>query len=66
MSAFKKLCKRFERLWPNYEIYFDELESYPGYYRVCITDKHILQIPAWYTFTSCRQFDQWMKGVVLE
>jgi hypothetical protein len=66
MKTFRKLCKRFEKLWENYEIWFDEQESYPGYYRVCITDKHILQLPAYYTFTSCRDFREWMDGVVLD
>lgn len=66
MKTFKKLCKRFEKLHPNYEVWFDELESYKGYYKVCITDKHILQIPAYYTFESCKEFKEWMEGVVLD
>ena len=66
MKTFRKLVKRFEKLHPNYECWFDELESFRGSYKVCITDKHILQLPAYYSFESCRDFREWMDGVVLD
>ena len=65
MKTTQKLVKRFHRLWPHHEAYLDELESYPGYYRVAITDLDH-DLTAWYTFTSCRDFREWMNGVVLD
>lgn len=65
MKTFEKLCKRFSRLFPGYEIYFDKLESYPGFYRVCIT-RLDFNIPAYYTFETCKQFAEWINGVILE
>jgi hypothetical protein len=64
MKTFRKLVSRFEHMYPDYEIFFDETESYSGFYRVCISD-NIVGIPAWYTFRTCVDFREWMNEVIL-
>ncbi len=61
-----EMCNKFEQMWENYEAYYDDLESYAGYYIVYITDKHLLQIPCRYEFSSIVEFKKWMEGVVLD
>lgn len=65
MKTFPKLIKKFKRLYPEYEAYFDTLESYKGYYRVAITEP-VCGLTAWYTFESCKDFSDWINGVVLD
>lgn len=65
MKTMQKLIIRFKRIHPDHEAYLDTLESYRGNYRIAITDlTH--DLTAWYLFTSCRDFREWMDGVVLE
>ena len=65
MKTMERLCRRFERLFPAYCAELDTLDSYRGYYRVCIIDlEH--DIWAWHVFTSCREFREWMEGVVMD
>lgn len=65
MKTMQKLCRQFERLFPEYCAELDEMESHKGYYRVCIIDLHN-NLWSWHIFTSCMDFSEWMHGVVLD
>lgn len=65
MKTMEKLCRRFERMFPDWCAELDTLESYPGCYRICIINT-ALDVWAWHMFTSCRDFCEWMHGVVLD
>lgn len=65
MKTMEKLCRRFEKLFPEYCADLDALESYRGCYRVCIIDVE-RDIWSWHIFTSCRDFREWMDGVVMD
>lgn len=64
MKTIRKLVKKFRRMYPEYEIWLNELESHEGYYLVHITAPE--GIGTCYTFTSCKEFDDWMWDVVLD
>ena len=65
MKTFKRLCKRFEKLHPDYSIWFNELESYQGFYRIAITrtDPHLT---SYYNFYNCKDFENWMDNIILD
>ena len=63
MKTMQKLCRRFERLFPIYAADLDTLESYRGCYRVCIIDLET-EMYYWHMFKSCRDFREWMDGLV--
>ena len=65
MKTMKKLVARFNRLNPDYEAWFDEMESYPGYYRIAITEP-VCGLTSFYTFKTAQDFRAWMDGVVLD
>jgi len=65
-GEFEETCKRFLELNPDYEIWFDKMESHAGYYPVTVTDKHILQLPSRMVFESWESFAEWVEGVVLD
>lgn len=65
MKTIKKLIKRFNRLNPDYSVCLDELESYAGYYRINITEP-VLGLTSCYTFETCKDFADWINGVVLD
>ena len=65
MKRMKQLIKRFEKMHPGYDVYFDELESCPGFYHIAITNR-IFKLTSWYIFETCKGFEDWMKGVVLD
>ena len=65
-GEIEEICKMFMEENPNYDAWFDSMESHAGYYPVVITDKHIMKIPARYVFESIAEFKDWAKGVVLE
>ena len=64
MKTIRKLCARFARLYPDYEIYFDEMESYKGYYIIYITEP-VLKLTSRNIFESCRDFAEWTNRIVL-
>ena len=69
MKTMKTLCSRFNRLHPGHVALFDEFFSYPGYYNVTIVDRREGKgygLSACYTFTTAREFREWMDGVVLD
>ena len=65
MKTMEKLCRRFEKLFPNYAADLDTIDSHKGYYKVCIFDLEF-NLPYWHIFTSCRDFREWMDGVVMD
>jgi hypothetical protein len=81
MPTMTQLCRRFSKVHPGYEAWLDRTESYPGFYRVYVQPTqpqlhlkigamrfatHALVDGTWYTFTTCRDFREWMDGVVLD
>ena len=64
MNTMEKLCRRFEKLFPGYAADLDDINSYRGYYRVCIVtpDNNYY----WHLFTSCKDFRDWMNGVTID
>ena len=65
MKTIPKLIRKFKNMYPEYDAYFDESESYKGYYRIAIIEP-VLELTSWYTFDSCRDFNDWIDGVVLD
>ena len=62
MKTMKQLVRRFNRMYsPEMEAWLDELESYPGLYRVVITDG--LGMTSRYIFKTCGEFMEWMNGI---
>ena len=64
MKTMEKLIKRFNRNNPGYMAELDWQDSYPGYYTVWITNTFGLS--ARYHFRTCKEFREWMDGVVLD
>jgi len=66
MKTMEKLVKRFNRLFGDafYTAELDWMSSYPGWYTVDITDP--LGMSTRYHFHTCKDFREWMDGVVLE
>ena len=62
MKTMQKLVDRFNKMNPDYHA---ELDSWEQKYTVYITEP-VCGITGRYVFKSCREFDEWMKGVVLE
>ena len=65
MKTIPKLIRRFKRLYPEYEAWFDEVCSYKGCYRIAITEP-VLHLTSDYIFSTCQEFEEWIDGVVLE
>lgn len=65
MKTIPKLIKKFKRIYPDYDAWFDKDFSYKGYYRVVITEP-VLHLTSDYIFSTCRDFNEWINGVVLD
>lgn len=65
MKTIPKLIRKFMRLHPEYEAWFDEMGSYKGYYRIAITEP-VLHLTSDHIFFTCREFEEWINGVVLD
>lgn len=62
MRTMKQLVKRFNRMYsPEMEAWLDELESYPGCYRVAISDG--LGMTSCYIFKTCEEFKDWTDNI---
>lgn len=71
MKTMEKLCKRFNRIHNGYKAIFDPFFSYRGYYNVTIMndDKDfpsLYGLTSVYTFKTCREFKEWIDGVVMD
>ena len=70
MKTILALCRRFNRIHAdsNSTAELDELGSYPGHYRICISTNYpgAGTLNAWYVFSSCRDFKEWTDGVIFE
>ena len=68
MKTMEILCTRFSRIHPGYTAYLNKIESYHGYYKIVIYSPVDLpiNIPFEYTFRSCREFSEWMHGVIMD
>lgn len=65
MKEMEKLVKRFNRLNPEYHAAFHpEWSDISDGYVVCISDP--FGYSTRYTFARCRDFREWMDGVVLD
>lgn len=64
MKTMESLCSRFSRIHPGYSAYLDPICSYPGFYNICIDSPD--GFPCWYIFRSCREFSEWMHGVIMD
>jgi len=64
MKTMEKLIARFNRMHPDY---LAELctDSWEPKYTVYITEP-VLGLVSRYVFDSCREFSEWMNGVVLD
>ena len=64
MKTMAKLIRRFNRMTPDYKA---ELctDSWEPRYTVYITEP-VCGMVSRYVFTSCRDFREWMDGVVLD
>ena len=65
MKTMEKLIKRFNRLMdPEMSAELDWINSYQGWYTVVITDG--CGLPGRYHFRTCKEFREWMDGVVID
>ena len=65
MKTMEKLIARFNRDNPGYTAELDWLDSYEGWYTVCIYDD-ACGTSGRYHFRTCDEFAEWMNGVVLD
>ena len=67
MKTMERLCKRFNRIHKPYTATLNTLDSYRGYYRVCIANKisDFFDDTCYYTFRSCAEFREWIDGVIM-
>lgn len=66
METMRKLVERFNRRHQHYRAFLDEINSYSGWYIIHISDYPNCFHSCMYRFSSCKEFSEWMKGVVLE
>jgi len=69
MKTMIKMINRFN--WmnkPNYSASYNFWESHRGYHKIWITrhDVNTGDLISEYTFTSAKEFREWMDGVVLD
>ena len=64
MKTMQKLVDRFNRINPDYHAELCR-DSWEQKYTIYITEP-VCGLTDRYVFKSCREFDEWMKGVVLE
>ena len=65
MATMEKLIRRFNKMNPAYKAELDWHSSYDGFYTVVIKEP-VYGIPATYHFRTCKEFREWMDGVVLD
>lgn len=65
MKTMKKLCKRFNVIHKYHIAELDPVESAEGYYVVYVTDE-LYNLSTRYVFETCKEFEDWMNGVVLD
>ena len=66
MKTMEKLLSQFNRNHRNHRAELDTINSYKGYYRICISSFYPFSLSSTYTFYTCKEFSDWMKGVVLD
>ena len=71
MKTIKKYIKQFNKNNPGFIAELNDIDSYINKqsncscYYIVITDTEN-DIPGFYQFYSCKEFKQWIDGVVLE
>ena len=65
MKTIQKLIAKFKRMYPDYDAYLDPIDSRKGYYWISITEP-VCGLSSWYCFGTCREFEEWINGVVLD
>ena len=64
MKTMEKLCRKFERIHPGYLADLCN-DNYEPRYTVFITEP-VLGLVSRYVFETCRDFSEWINGVVLD
>ena len=65
MKTMERLVAHFNRvLNPEISFWLDKMESYPGCYRIAVTDG--LGMTGHYIFRTCREFEEWANAVVFD
>ena len=65
MKTIQKLIKKFKRMYPDYDAWLDPIDSYKGNYHIAITEP-VCGLTSWHYFSTCREFNEWINGVVLD
>ena len=65
MKTMRRLCRYLERVHPGYIAELSEPESYRGWYKIYITEP-MRGLTSEYYATGCREFREWIDGVVLD
>lgn len=65
IKTMKELCMRFNAMHKYHVADFCSYESAVGYYVVYITDE-TFNLSSRYVFETCKDFEDWMNGVVLD
>ena len=63
MKTIKRIVERWNNQSNRIKLHFNELESYPGFYRINVTDIDF-NLSSWYTFVSVHDFTEWLKNVI--
>lgn len=64
MKTMQSIIDRLNKKQSDIEFYLDNIDSYSGYYRICITDNTLpVVIPSYYTFGTITEFKQWTKEI---
>ena len=65
MKTIENLIRKFNRQGHGYEARIDRWSSYDGHYVINVREP-ACGLWAQYTFTTAREFREWMDGVVLD
>ena len=65
MKTIKAFIEKYNKKQNEVELYFDELESYQGNYKISVT-RLDFNLTAWYTFTTVKDFLDWINNVIFD
>lgn len=63
MKTLKAFIDRYNKKQNEIELYFDEMESYQGNYRIAVT-RCDFNLTTWYTFKTVKEFIGWINNVI--
>lgn len=65
MKTLKDFIDKYNKKQNEIELYFDEMESYQGNYKISVT-RCDFNLTAWYTFKTVKEFIDWINNVIFD